>query len=222
MPPALLGLFALGTIGFWILIPLVVLFLFFMVEYEKLGFSTLSLIATFLALAFLGDFNLWFAMRSNPIGSIVLVVGYFVVGALWSVGKWWFFVRERRSSYQEFRDAFTDRNKLPKDAEIPNELKKTFKERLDEHNDRRRYSGSEDWKPLGKPLISENKSRLTMWMTYWPWSMTWTMINDPVKKAFRWVLDQLHGVYQHMADVIFKDVEKDIAYVESKVEPKEN
>jgi hypothetical protein len=212
MPAFLIGLFALGTIGFWILIPLAVIFLFFMVEHEKPGWATLSLIFVGLVLAYFGDVNLWFIARENPMSALLMVVSYFGMGALWSIGKWWFLVRERRSNYQDFRDEFMKYQKLDPKAEIPNELKKTFKERIE---GRTKYNGGD--KPISKPLIREHKGILTLWMTYWPWSMTWTLLNDPVKKAFRWVLDQLQGVYQRIADSIFKGVEKDIAYVESKV-----
>lgn len=207
MPALLIGLFELGTVGFWILILIATLFVFFMTELEEPAWATASLILVFVTLACCGDFNLWHVLRANPVGGILAVIGYVVIGATWSVGKWWFFVRERRANYQEFRDRFMNENKLPLGEEIPNGLKKGFKERLARNTD----------KLIDKPVIQEHKARLSTWMTFWPWSMTWTMINDPVKKMFRWVLEQLQGVYQHMADSIFKGTENDTNYIEEKV-----
>ena len=194
----MLTLLVFGSVGFWILVSLVALLIFWMTEIEQPGWATLMLIVTFVALAYLGDFNLWHAIKGNPMGAIVACAAYVGVGAAWSVGKWWFFVHACRAIYQEVRDEFMERYNLDKSGDIPDHQKQDFQFKV-EH-------GS---KEAAKPLIRENKSRITIWMTYWPWSMTWTLINDPVKKMFRWVYHQLQAVYQSIADHGYRSVEKD-------------
>ena len=193
----MMTLFVLGSVGFWILTGLAALILFVMTEFEQPGWATGTLIVTFVALAVFGNFNLWQVVHGNPMGALLALLAYVGVGAVWSVGKWWFHVKECRSNYQDLRDAFMERNKLEKSADIPDDRKSSFQEVVSRHAS------------AAKPLIRENKSRITIWMTYWPWSMTWTIINDPVKKTFRWVYHQLQAVYQAIADHSYKSVERD-------------
>lgn len=66
----------------------------------------------------------------------------------------------------------------------------------------RDYTGKES----NPPLAREQKSRIMMWMAYWPISMTWTAINDPVKWAWREIWAALSGLFQGMADREFADI----------------
>ena len=46
-----------GGVIFWLLVALACILLIVTVEYEKPGWATISVIATFLLLGFFGDFN---------------------------------------------------------------------------------------------------------------------------------------------------------------------
>jgi hypothetical protein len=46
-------------------------------------------------------------------------------------------------------------------------------------------------------------------MIYWPLSSLWTLINDPVKKAFEFVLSQFGGFYDKMSEKILGDIVKE-------------
>jgi len=45
-------------------------------------------------------------------------------------------------------------------------------------------------------------------MIYWPFSAIWTIINDPVKKSFEFMLSQFGGFYDKMTLKILGDLEK--------------
>jgi hypothetical protein len=51
-----------------------------------------------------------------------------------------------------------------------------------------------------KPNAAESKDTILRWMTFWPWSMIWTLINDPIKKAFREIFRRLQARFQAIAD----------------------
>ena len=201
-----IGLLALGSVGFWALAITVFLFLFFMVEFEKPAWATITLVLAFVALAVFGNFNLWLLVKQNPMQAGLVGVLYFVAGAVWSVAKWWFFVRERRSNYRELRADFMRRHSLAEEAQIPDNLLADWRQSVEQPHPYRGGNGKE----VAKPLIREHKGRITMWMTYWPWSMTWTMINDPVKKLWRWIYLQLQGWYEAIANSIYKGTENDL------------
>ena len=73
-------------------------------------------------------------------------------------------------------------------------------------------------KPLKRPttkaevitFVEENKSRIISWMTYWPWSMLWTILNDPIRKIMKQIFYQIKGLLVAMAMSTFgiKEEEK--------------
>lgn len=56
------------------------------------------------------------------------------------------------------------------------------------------------------PQASEHKERIITWMLYWPFSMFWTIINDPLRRAFEWIYRRIGKFMQGVSDRIFKDV----------------
>ena len=44
--------------------------------------------------------------------------------------------------------------------------------------------------------VSENKSRITGWIAYWPWSLVWNITGD----FFKTIYENLQGIYQKITD----------------------
>jgi hypothetical protein len=57
------------------------------------------------------------------------------------------------------------------------------------------------------PQVSHHKSQITAWMTFWPISMAWTMINDPITKAFKEIYYRISSTLQSIADKAFQGAE---------------
>lgn len=60
------------------------------------------------------------------------------------------------------------------------------------------------------PQAKDNKNRIVTWMSYWPFSAFWTLINEPVKKVFRFIYTSFEKMYVAMADKIFADLKTKI------------
>jgi len=58
----------------------------------------------------------------------------------------------------------------------------------------------------GIPTAKEYRKDIVVWMSYWPWSMTWTLLNDPIKRFFNFVYLKFSTLYQKLSDRIFKDI----------------
>ncbi len=56
------------------------------------------------------------------------------------------------------------------------------------------------------PKVSDHKSKITTWMTYWPLSMFWTMIDEPIKNTFKFIFGKIEKSYQKLSDNMFKDL----------------
>ena len=61
-----------------------------------------------------------------------------------------------------------------------------------------------DWKKW-IPQASSYKGRIIAWMTYWPMSALWTIINDPIRRLFNRLHKKLDKVYQKISDRVFRD-----------------
>jgi hypothetical protein len=57
-----------------------------------------------------------------------------------------------------------------------------------------------------KPSAADSKDMILRWMTFWPWSAIWTLINDPIKKAFREIFRKLQAQFQKIADKAWEGV----------------
>lgn len=202
----LLTLFAVGTFWFWALLVVHFCVLLALIEYEKVGWATISLIAAFALLHFFGDFNIVAAALHNPVTALVVAGCYFVAGTVWSVVKWWFFVRNCREEYDERKAEFLRQNGVEGTA-VPDKLKPKWKENLSFGYGRRNSRLGEDV----IPKAAKHKGRIMTWMCYWPWSMVWTVLNDPVKRLFKQIYLQIQGLLQSISNRAFSGVEADLA-----------
>jgi hypothetical protein len=190
--------FTVGSPWFWLLLAGEAATLIALIEWGKGWLATLSLVSTLALLQFLGDANVLAFVNHHPLLLGFGVVGYFAVGTVWSVMRWWLFVHDQRNRYDEARLEFCQEHNL--DGTIPEHLHQEWQEQL--INRKRRIEI--------RPKAIKHKSRILMWMAYWPGSMFWTILNDPVRKACRFIYRHIHDYLQEISDNAFKGIEADL------------
>lgn len=195
-----MDIFLVGSFWFFALVGLTCVALVVALEAESPLWAGAILLGFCLTLHLLGDFNAFGWAWSNPLTTLVYTSSYFGIGALWSVAKWWFFVRNKRDKYDEVKYNFIKDYKLDMTINdvIPGKHRKVFKEQL-------------VWTDTSMPEARRNKSRIMTWMTYWPWSVVWTMLNDPIKKLFRMIYRRLQRLYEKISESLWKGVDADLA-----------
>lgn len=193
-------LFVTGTWGFWALVMLETALLIVLIEWGKGRWATLSFVVTLLALHFLGDWNVPGYLREHPLILLGGAAGYFGLGTLWGVVKWWLYVRDQRAQYDELRADFCHEFKV--EGAIPERLQSRWQERLQTAARRGRRIEI-------RPKARQHKGRILTWMSYWPWSLAWTALNDPIHKAFRTIYYHMHDYLQEISDNAFRGVERD-------------
>lgn len=208
-------IFIIGSPFFFILVSVVFLLILAAIEYEKPGLASLSLLATFWCLGYWGDFNVISAARLYPVQAVFALVGYFLIGVLWTVGKWWFFVTGRRAKYDELKAQYIEEKlNLPRDSHrIPDDKKadlQTFIQRKGSY-----YGGDITVRPKAR----EHKSRIMTWLTYWPWSMFWTLLSDPVKRIWKWSYDRLQTIFESISSRAYRGTEEDMPVVKATTNP---
>jgi hypothetical protein len=51
-----------------------------------------------------------------------------------------------------------------------------------------------------------NKGRIIAWMTYWPFSLGWTMLDNPFRRMFNYIYGRVEKIYKSMSDKALADV----------------
>ena len=62
------------------------------------------------------------------------------------------------------------------------------------------YFRAADW------TAGEHKTKITHWMIYWPISGAWTIISNPVVKAFNRIFYKLENVFNKISNKIMKEL----------------
>lgn len=60
------------------------------------------------------------------------------------------------------------------------------------------------------PQANNNKALITTWITHWPISLVWTLINDPIKKLINHIFDFIKSAFQSISDKMFKSLKADL------------
>lgn len=204
----LLSLAGLGYAWVWFCSLLVVesIVLLFLIENDKPGWCTLSLGATLGLLKFCAGVNVFEMAWNNPGKAVLTILGYFLVGTLWSVAKWYFFVKNKRTAFDEAKAEYALNPEYPMWAGHRGE-KAPPKEPTPWVESHRYQSFIDRHTKTLAPSVRGNKSRIMTWMGYWPWSMVWTLINDPIKRAFKAIYNRIHNTLQSISNNAFKDVQ---------------
>jgi hypothetical protein len=186
----MLTIFIVGSMWFWVLLAVEFLILLVLTETERPGWSFLSLLALGVLFKYFGDFDPFAWVVHNPVALLWYFAAYLVAGTIWSVIKWFFYVYRQKEKYIEAKSRYLNHRHLSlKDWE--------------DSWDRNAYKNS---KGGIVPLVGDNKGRIMMWMGYWPFSAVWTLIDEPVKKAFRMIYNRIHDTLQDISNNAFKGV----------------
>jgi hypothetical protein len=196
-------IFLFGSLWFWLLVIVEGIMVSLLLEWNRGAIATLTFLATLVLLQFLGDVNIYGYAIQHPLLVILGAAGYFALGTLWAIAKWWFYVREQRAWYDELRAAFLRVYGYEPQSAMPEELQHSWQNCL--------ASAKKNGQRLVvRPLAARHKADILRWMTYWPWSFTWTMLKDPVRKAFLTIYHNIAEYLQEISDRAFKGVEADL------------
>jgi len=187
--------FVFGAIGFWLAVAAVNIALLFFTEYVKPGWATVTFVLTLAFLKYTNAFDIVAYAPNHKADLFWFSIGYVIAGAIWSLIKWQFFLLENRNKYEKRRLDFFATNNI-KGTEIVDELKD-------------KWATVVRSEKIGKPDAARYKDTLILWMTYWPWSVLWTLVHDFVKRAFDWVYDNLGKAYDNMADRTYARFDSD-------------
>jgi hypothetical protein len=110
----------------------------------------------------------------HPVRALLYATGYLLIGAGWSVAKWWFV---ETAAVREFKAGWAHKP--------PEELKKLMAER-------------------SKSRVGYHTDDIKIWIGFWPFSMLFTLLDDPFRRLVRRISEELQGVYQRITDRVWQ------------------
>lgn len=187
------AILAFGTIGFWLFIAASAIAMLTFINFQKGAAATVVAVLTVLGFQYYGGIDIFGHVKSHPMALLAYGGVYALCGMATGVFKWWRFVRNNRAKYIEAKAEFVADGKSL--ADWP------------------RYRDAGDYHAIKftfEPAARQHKAAITMWMTYWPLVLVWTVINDPVRKFFRMMYDSVTGLLERISKNAFKDVDDDL------------
>lgn len=195
----LLSLFALGAVGFWILLAVSWVVITYLVETEKGLGTTLMMLATAAFVLLVGKTDVLGFVGNHWVWFVAAIPIYLAAGTGWGIAKWKWLTIKARMKYDELRAEFEARTEINDGLD---ELEK--KSRWAEIIEGARICGTTSYCHCGaKPMARKHKALVMMWMCCWPWSAVWTLLKDPIREAFLYIYYRTAALLQRMSDKAF-------------------
>lgn len=198
--------FIIGGVWFWLLSIVVLCLLLWEIHEEKpiIGLFTVGF---YLALIHLfGDASVPSTLVSSPWILYLGIPIYVVAGVVWGLIKWSLYTNRHVIEYKQSRRRWLlekQRGEHPalvgvtitEDTTVPTELRSEWK------------GGTVGWaNRRGKPSARNEKWKIITWMCYWPFSMLWTVLDEP----WRYIYEVLSSVFQRISDKLYSNAGYDV------------
>lgn len=177
-------------------------------EMEEEGWATTAVSVALALLIWNYGSDIWTFVKNDFGTTILFVLGYLVIGVIWSFLKWNEFVKQKIITFKKVKAKLIV--KRP-------EFNDTNQNDLRELCDKLRQNGFKDiWKADYNsiseiilkitPIGSENKSSIVAWISYWPLSLLATLLNNPFRKLFEYTYSLVANAYDKISEKHFKSL----------------
>lgn len=200
-----LALFIIGSLWWYVVSAGFFIWAIILTEKESLTWTFISLVLYLSFLSFIGGINVFNFLFFHPIKTLLYVLGYFLIGVIWSFIKWWVKVNKAAQKYKETWEAFIKDYK-PRNSTVPKEHQNYINRQKQEWESQ--ISGRRD---ITKPIASQYKEKISVWIIYWPFSLFWSFLHDFVKNMVEFFVLKFQKFYQKISDNAYKKV--DVTFV---------
>jgi len=182
----------MGNVWFWIAVAMAFGGLLRCMAGDDLAGAMWVTIISILILCMFGNLAVGFKWCiANP--KLILPIGlsYFAMGLLWSIAKWYATLCQLRREYAAARKEFLIKNELDPSGAVPIGKKKAWRDFL-AHNANRQdlvSFAAGRYNPAGKT------EAIIAWIAYWPISLFWTLLDDPIRRFGAFIYRRFTGIY---------------------------
>lgn len=184
----------------WLLFAAMVFLVIFALEFENDAGIIFTLLLWGVGAWYLGGhetptlLTAWHWLDANFLRILAYLGSYLVIGAVWSLVKWYFYVHNVADAYEHMRESY--QNRYAQYAAETETRKQAVRPYLT-------WLSDEVYGSQFPPNPRKNKHRITQWFVYWPWSALWTLTNDPVRRIAKFVYTHLSGTMTAISQHVF-------------------
>ena len=222
---------ALITANIWLTIVTLISFVLITITIDKTRGVPFVIFGAYITIMyFLVDSESIKSIMDAPAENILgYIIGYVIIGLIWSFFKWFRLIRNFKTNYQEVKEEWmTKSNKLFKEKGVYWYFSKydidtnsrDIKDNLvySEENDKFSILTQEkSWDTYKRYIVSfeipkakENKDIIINWMSFWIPSMLWTAFNTLIIELWEKLYKMVKGVYGRITDLALGDVAKEL------------
>jgi hypothetical protein len=130
----------------------------------------------------------------HPLYAGAAVAIYATLGTVWVRIRWRVFVTGAFNARREAQEKFLGGTSIDQlDIKGREKLKTTIDSAVATYTGRREP----------RPMIFNHKSKFFLWLTYWPLSIVWIVIDEPVKRFCTWAYYSMAKSLQAVSDRAF-------------------
>lgn len=210
------SLFVVGGIWFWLLTLLAAGALLIAVEKEHGVGATICFAVYFAAIHLFGDATLLQKFGNHWEWVLAAAALYFILGAGWSLVKWFLWNKQKAvtclDNYQVVRQRFLQdklgvgptKATITEKTAVPEDLREEWTQHIEERHNRNSGYRNDDGVCVDiyftVPRAQQHKSRIIMWMSFWPASAAFSLTRDPIKNLCTGIYNHLAEKYQELAE----------------------
>jgi len=122
------------------------------------------------------NISIFSILLSYWIQIVVYAIAYIIIGAAWTVPKWWIYVRKSKNIER---------------------LKADYDKILDK-SARNSVITDEDRYNAALSIVGNNKYRFYTWMMWWPLNIVYTFASDPLTILYNWLYTKLINTFTNI------------------------
>ncbi len=173
---------------FWFLLPTAFMLglIFYSTADDNAGFAVVVTLVYMVLIQVCSDFSITGWIAFNTAFFLKSLLGFIIAGVIVAIVKFMFALTESRRVFDRKFKEFLSTKKLDRNIkynELPNEHKTAC------------YSYMRSYKV---PTIRESTTNIVFWMSYWPFVLIWTFINNPLKWLMEELKIQLGGLFRSL------------------------
>jgi hypothetical protein len=176
-------------------------------EAEEEGWATTAVSIALALLLWNYGHDLWSFVKEDYGTTLLFVLGYLVVGVVWSFLKWNEFVKRKINIYKKVRAEL-----IVKRPDFDENSDKSVEMLCQKLRENRISVWGYDVKTMAElklkimPIGSENKASIIAWISYWPLSLLATLLNNPFRRLFEYVYSLVANAYDKISQKHFKSL----------------
>lgn len=165
---------------------------------EMFSLAYVAVVIYVVVFAIFGPVNPFSYLWHNPLDVLGWFIEFFVIGAVYSIAKYWSYVTKVVNTVRELKKEFIEIHELKISLldEIPKEFMsdwKNFRYNRLSYTDRDRV---DNLRP------TQQKALIMNWIAFWPFSAIGLFVADPLRHLVTSIYEHLVSVYGKMYDKI--------------------